>query len=49
MPGICWAVSDTPAVKATAHNSRACVVRAGEHVRPLLLMYAIAVVLSILK
>ena len=49
MPGICWAVSDTPAVKATAHNSRACAVRAGERVPTLLLMYATAVVLPILK
>ena len=43
--GIC----DTPAVKATAHNSRACAVRTGERVSPLLLMYATAVVLSIFK
>ena len=41
--------SDTPAVKATAHNSRDCTVRAGERVPPLLLMYATAVVFSILK
>ena len=38
MPAICWAVGDTPAVKATANSSRASAVREGERVPPLLIV-----------